>query len=159
MVADTRTSDDELSVYWESRQIPKVAKRNGCIYGVAGDADMCDLLTYVWEPPTHDCEDALIYMHAVLMPSIKEITPTESTDWEMVIGTRGTLFHIRDKSVIHEERTWFQAVGSGMKFALGHLRTAERSVQSLKDAVKTAAFFDHGTGGKFTVTTMMPHER
>lgn len=154
MVADTRTSDNEINQYWESRVLPKINKRNGVIWGVAGDANVCDLLTYIWEPPQLKFNDPLLLIHTVLMPSLTEIIPDGENTWNMLIGFKGTLFNIMDKSVVHDERTWYSAVGSGAPYALGSLHGQKRTVSALINAVDTAAFYDPATGGRTQTFTL-----
>lgn len=158
MVADTRTSDNEINQYWESRVTPKINKRNGIIYGVAGDANLCDLLTYVWEPPQLKFDDPLLLIHTVIMPSLNEITPDDTGAWNMLIGLKGHLFNIMEKSVVHDERTWYSAVGSGAAYAYGHLYSAKRTVTALTESIEVAAFHDNATGGKTTALTLRRDE-
>ena len=98
MVADTRTSDSEANQYWESRITPKINKRNHMIYGVAGDANICDLITYVWEPPQPKFDDPLLIMHTLVVPSLTELLPDgDDITWNLLIGVKGTLFTVADK--------------------------------------------------------------
>lgn len=156
--SDTRTTDNELNAYWESRVTPKVNKRNNIIYGVAGDANLCDLLTYVWEPPQLKFEDPLLLVHTVIMPSINEILPDSDGSWQMLLGIKGHLFNIMDKSVVHDERYKFSAIGSGAAYAIGHLCDQPLTVTSLVRSVEVAAAFDHATGGRVVTNTLKKYE-
>lgn len=154
LAADIRTTDNEINQYWESRVTPKINKRNGIIYGVAGDANLCDLITYVWEPPQLKFDDPLLLIHTSIMPSLNEITPDGDGTWNILIGLKGVLFNIFEKSVVHDERTWFSAIGSGAAYAQGYLYNAPRTVKSLNTSIEVASFFDHGTGGKPMTMTL-----
>lgn len=154
MAADTRTSDSEINAYWESRVTPKVNKRNKVIWGVAGDANLCDLLTYIWEPPRTPIEDPLLLMHTVIMPSLTEIIPDGDTSWQILIGLKGHIFNIMDKSVVHDERFKYSAIGSGAAYATGYLYGQKLTVGALEKSVQVAATFDHSTGGHVVLTTL-----
>lgn len=156
--ADTRTSDNEINAYWESRITPKVNKRHGVIWGVAGDANLCDLLTYVWEPPQLKFEDPLLLMHTIIMPSLTEIIPDGDASWQILIGLKGHIFNVMDKSVVHDERFKFSAIGSGAAYATGYLADQPLTVTNLTRAVEIAAMFDHSTGGRTMVTTLRKNE-
>jgi ATP-dependent protease HslVU (ClpYQ) peptidase subunit len=122
-IGGERAASDGSSILSSTR--PKVAVRNGWVYGYAGGYGIGQLLDYIFLPDhTDDIYKTLRLDVSTKYKEAIEAFSKMDDETTVLIGREGRLFELTpaDWSVIEINET---AIGSGGNFALGSLYTSK----------------------------------
>lgn len=126
MVGDRRIAVDD---YYSQTPQPKVVKRQGILFGYAGDAMLGQSLAYDLTLPKTILKDIRLYVMELLYSNIqkhlkrKDYPPEK--DVSVLVGIKRKLYHvniIKEAIEVLEVETPF-AIGSGREYALGSFLT------------------------------------
>ena len=148
LAGDSLVDDD--GVVFEALDSPKVFEWNEFVFGVCGDARVCDLVYVVFDPPIDSGNlSPYHYMVAEFIPELRRVlidggavpehmraSDEETEDgFEMVVGYEGILFLIGDDFSVCTLTSPYYAIGAGGVFALASL-AATSAVGQIKDPAK-----------------------
>lgn len=157
LAADSRTTTPQGRPYSHPK-MSKIVDRDGYLIACSGDADACDIIQYVWEPPKPDAKvkDIYLYMITVVAPSIRECLEESSYERDTSDKDSGFLVLLAYKGIIYEIDESFNVclrddgiygIGSGSRYAIGALHAGA----GWERALEIAANNDIHTAGPFIV--------
>lgn len=147
LAGDSLVDDD--GVVFEALDSPKVFKWNDFVFGVCGDARICDLIYAVFDPPRDDNSSPYHYMVADFIPELRNVlidggaipeefqVAEEGSDrgFELIVGYEGQMFLIGDDFSVCTLLSPYYAIGAGGVFAFASL-AATSAVGQIKDPAK-----------------------
>lgn len=153
LVADSQvTSGDQP---YRHSMMQKIRRVGDLWIAAAGEADLCDVIQYMWTPPKVSKRPDNLYswMVSEVVPSMKwafekaNIPPKEKNEVAIfLIGAFDTLFLIESNVVMMREDGLY-GIGSGGAYGVGAMAAGANP----EKAVAIAAKFDVNTGGRIQV--------
>lgn len=117
--ADSASVDEETSRL-EIVRTPKVFRRGGVLIGFAGGWAVGHRLRHHLVVPPVSRTSAHRFVEAELAPEILEALDGEG-EWDVLVATRGRVFHVSADGYVQEPRDRFLAIGAGAAAARGAL--------------------------------------
>ncbi len=173
MAADSLVTDDEE--VFEARLSPKVFEWEGFLFGVCGDARVCDLVYAVFDPPDPSTEHLsdYHYMVADFIPALRKMLKEggvkleksgsedeEDLGLEMLVGFKGLLYLIGSDFSVCTFASPYYAIGGGSSFALASLVATsvpgqiKEPLKRVEKAVAAACKRRADCGGKIIVESI-----
>ena len=162
LASDSRTTGETGRPYHHD-WVEKITERGEYLIAGSGDADACDIIQHVWQPPEppkknrKNKENNLFsFMVAVVSPSIRQCL--EDSDYEQdkndkdagylfLIALRGVIYEIDNSHTVSMRDDGIYGIGSGSKYAIGALYAGATYTDALEIAaindIYTAAPFKH----------------
>lgn len=129
----------------------KVFKKDGLIFGVAGDVAHGNTVE-VAKLPTYNGGDARHWIMKDLVPALRaafEERGLDSEDSAMIVVVNQLAFRLAANWAVVKPSHGLLAIGSGGDYAVG----AYASKPDMRNAIQVAALLDPYTGGYINVTT------
>ena len=124
MGADSAFSHEE-NERLDIARTPKISKRNGWVFGVAGDSGACSAITSRARPPKLALDAALDHIVRVELPdelrSVLASVGLTDSDWSALFATRGQIWYTDSNWDAYRVTLPHNAVGCGSMAALGAL--------------------------------------
>jgi ATP-dependent protease HslVU (ClpYQ) peptidase subunit len=161
LASDSRTTGETGRPY-HHRWVEKITERGEYLIAGSGDADACDIIQHVWQPPEppkknrKDKENNLFnFMVTTVSPSLRQCL--EDGDYEQdkndkdagylfLIALRGVIYEIDNSNTVSMRDDGIYGIGSGSKYAIGALYAGASHL----DALEIAAINDIYTSEPFT---------
>lgn len=161
LASDTRTTGETGRPYHHP-WVQKVTQRGEYLIAASGDADACDTIQHVWQPPElprknkNKEENLYNFIVTSVAPSIRQCL--EDADYEpdkddkdagylFLIAVRGVIYEIDNSNTVSMREDGIYGIGSGSKYAIGALCAGANYLDALEIAAKndiyTAAPFKY----------------
>ena len=132
LVCDSRTTGETGRPY-EHPWVAKITENGEYLIAGSGDADACDVIQHLWEPPKPPRSKTFNlyrFMLIEVVPSLRRCL--EDNDYEQdkndkdsgycfLIALRGVIYEIDNTSSISLREDGIYGIGSGSKYAIGAL--------------------------------------
>lgn len=160
LASDSRTTGESGRPYHHD-WVSKITQRGEYLIAGSGDADACDIIQHVWQPPeapkksSKNKENNLFgFMVASVVPSIRQCL--EDNEYEpdkndkdagylFLIAIRGVIYEVDNSNTVSMRDDGIYGIGSGSKYAIGALCAGA----SWEWALEIAAKNDIYTAGPF----------
>lgn len=129
LVADSRSTDENGRPYRHPEMV-KIVEKGGYLIAGAGSSHPCDIVQYIWEPPTPPEDDLYRFMVTRVGPSIRQVVKDngyepkrdEEPDFIFLIAIKGELFEVDGSCTVYRRDDGYYGIGSGSSYALGALQ-------------------------------------
>jgi len=132
LAADSRTTGETGRPYCHEF-VEKITERGPYMIACAGDADACDIIQHLWDPPKPPklAKNHYKFMVTKISTSIKQCLKEkgyekDKSDKEsgflILIALNGTLYEIDETCTVSMRNDGIYGIGSGSKYAIGALQ-------------------------------------
>ena len=153
LAADSQTTSEAGRPYVHP-EVQKITKRGKYLIACSGDADACDIIQHVWQPPKPPKKDHYRFMVIEVSKSIRECL--EENDYSIdkddkdsgfsaLIALGGVIYEIDQSYNISLRQDGIYGIGSGSRYAMGALYAGAE----WEEALKIAEINDAYTGAPF----------
>jgi len=151
LAADTQTTDDNGQTAHNAR---KLFERGQLVIGVAGDYKAAVTLPFMAAHKLKYESKPARFMSLTFPRLVSEFQDEYELvfgEFELLIGTKGMLFHYSSDNESVSPAWPYHAIGSGGSYALGALAATEPRAAArgrLREAVEIATRYDSQSGGE-----------
>ena len=153
LAADSQTTSESGRPYVHP-DVQKITERGEYLIACSGDADACDIIQHVWQPPKPPKKDQYRFMVIEVSKSIRECL--EENDYSIdkddkdagffiLIALGAVIYEIDQSFNISLRQDGIYGIGSGSAYAMGALYAGVE----WEEALRIAEINDVNTGAPF----------
>jgi ATP-dependent protease HslVU (ClpYQ) peptidase subunit len=153
LAADSQTTSETGRPYFHP-EVEKITERGEYLIACSGDADACDIIQHVWQPPKAPKKNQYKFMVIEVAKSIRECLDDneysidkddKDAGFLILIALHGTIYELDHSFNVSLRKDGIYGIGSGSRYAIGALYADA----TWEQALKIAEINDIHTGAPF----------